>query len=597
MFSFANLSIAKKMVILTIIVALGLIGLTYLSSRQSDKIFDAANYGNVNSVPSLLVLGEATEKFQMYRVTVAAHVLNTDDAAMASIDKAIAEEVEVIAHDLASYEKGGCGGTCISDEEDKAFITAEEALFKQVNDANEQVLVLSRQNKNKEATELLAKNASLAKKLSDKLEEHVKYNEKLAKKGAADAKVVLADALQQSLIVSGGILVLIVALAYFIGSDITKSVNSVQHSLEGLSSGNLETRIDGADRDNEIGQIAKAAVALQASLVTAKGLELAEQENVRRAQDTTKEIGDVIGIAAGGNFTAAVSLDGKSGYFLEIAKQVNRLITTSRDAFISIGDNSRKLASAAEELSVVSTQMSSNATKTTTQATSAASGAVQISANVQSVAAGVEELSSNIHQVASSAAEASNVANQAVEEAKRTSAQMEKLGVSSRQISNVLKVISSIAEQTNLLALNATIEAARAGELGKGFAVVANEVKELARQTAKATEEIGHNITSIQVDVKDAVDSIANISQVITKINDISTLIASSVEEQAATAGEVGRNISSAADGSGAVSSNIGGVAEASKSTAEGAQNTQKAAVDLAKISEELSSMVAAFKV
>jgi methyl-accepting chemotaxis protein len=122
-------------------------------------------------------------------------------------------------------------------------------------------------------------------------------------------------------------------------------------------------------------------------------------------------------------------------------------------------------------------------------------------------------------------------------------------------------------------------------------------VKELARQTAKATEEIGHNITSIQVDVKDAVDSIANISQVITKINDISTLIASSVEEQAATAGEVGRNISSAADGSGSVSSNIGGVADASKSTAEGAENTQKAARDLAKIAEQLSSMVAAFKV
>ncbi len=597
MFSFANFSIAKKMALLSIIVALGFVGLTYVSSRQSTKIFDAANYGNVNSVPSILVLAEAIEFVQLYRVNVRNHILNTDDAAMAKIDKEIEEDAHEFTKSLASYDKGGCGGTCISDEEDKAFITAEEALAKEFIVANEEVLVLSRANKNKEALEMLAKVAPIGKKLSTKMQEHLQYNAKLAKKGAEDAKTVLADSMQQFLIISGVLLILVVAIAYFIGRDVTRAVDAVKHSLEDLASGKLDTRIDNGDRDNEIGQIAKAAIALQASLVTAKGLELAELENVRRAQDTTKEIGDVIGIAAGGNFTASVSLDSKSGYFLEIAKQVNRLIITSRDAFISIGDNSRKLASAAEELSVVSTQMSSNAAKTTTQATSAASGAVQISANVQSVAAGVEELSSNIHQVASSASEASNVANQAVEEAKRTSAQMEKLGVSSRQISNVLKVISSIAEQTNLLALNATIEAARAGELGKGFAVVANEVKELARQTAKATEEIGHNITSIQVDVKDAVDSIANISQVITKINDISTLIASSVEEQAATAGEVGRNISSAADGSSSVSSNIGGVAEASKSTAEGAQNTQKAAVELAKISEELSSMVAAFKV
>jgi methyl-accepting chemotaxis protein len=174
---------------------------------------------------------------------------------------------------------------------------------------------------------------------------------------------------------------------------------------------------------------------------------------------------------------------------------------------------------------------------------------------------------------------------------------MEKLGASSQEISSVLKVIAGIAEQTNLLALNATIEAARAGELGKGFAVVANEVKELARQTAKATEEIGHNIGAIQLDVKDAVRSISQISNIISKINDISALIAGAVEEQAATAGEIGRNISSASDSSNSIAANINSVAVASKNTSEGASNTQIAAVQLSKIAEELSLLVSEFNI
>ena len=174
---------------------------------------------------------------------------------------------------------------------------------------------------------------------------------------------------------------------------------------------------------------------------------------------------------------------------------------------------------------------------------------------------------------------------------------MAKLGESSTEIGSVLKVISSIAEQTNLLALNATIEAARAGELGKGFAVVANEVKELARQTAKATEEISGSITAIQSDTNGAMVSIEEISNIINKINDISSLIASAVEEQAATTGEMGRSVSTAAASSANIASNIGTVSEAAQSTTEGAANTQVAASDLAKIASELQDLVSRFKV
>jgi methyl-accepting chemotaxis protein len=178
-----------------------------------------------------------------------------------------------------------------------------------------------------------------------------------------------------------------------------------------------------------------------------------------------------------------------------------------------------------------------------------------------------------------------------------TNSTITKLGVSSEEIGNVLKAITSIAEQTNLLALNATIEAARAGEAGKGFAVVANEVKELAKETAKATEDITRKIEAIQSDTRGAVDAIGEITGVIRQINDISGTIASAVEEQSATTAEIGRNVEQAARGSGEIAGNITGVATAAQSTSTGAQSAQQAARELAQMAAELQQMVGKFVV
>jgi len=183
-----------------------------------------------------------------------------------------------------------------------------------------------------------------------------------------------------------------------------------------------------------------------------------------------------------------------------------------------------------------------------------------------------------------------------VKVAETTTTTVSKLGESSTEIGQVIKVITSIAQQTNLLALNATIEAARAGEAGKGFAVVANEVKELAKETAKATEDISRKIEAIQGDTKAAVDAIASITSVINQVNEISGTIATAVEEQNATTNEMSRNVSEAARGSGEITSNITGVAQAAESTSRGATDTQKAAQDLVQTSAKLRRLVEQFK-
>jgi methyl-accepting chemotaxis protein len=205
-------------------------------------------------------------------------------------------------------------------------------------------------------------------------------------------------------------------------------------------------------------------------------------------------------------------------------------------------------------------------------------------------------MGASIKEIAKNASEAARVAAQAVRVTQDTNSTITKLGESSAEIGNVIKVITSIAEQTNLLALNATIEAARAGEAGKGFAVVANEVKELAKQTAKATEEIGQKIGAIQSDTKEAVGAIEQISTIITQINDIQSTIASAVEEQSVTMNEVGRNVTEAARGSSEIAQNITGVAQAAQNTTSGASDTQSAASELSRMAAELRQLIGQFQ-
>ncbi|WP_209307504.1 methyl-accepting chemotaxis protein [Geodermatophilus sp. DF01_2] len=251
-----------------------------------------------------------------------------------------------------------------------------------------------------------------------------------------------------------------------------------------------------------------------------------------------------------------------------------------------VGNASQLLESAARTLSATGETIADTAERSTEQAQSVTTAAAEVSSGIEAVAAGAEQMGASIKEIAHNAAEAARVAGSAVTAAEDANGTVARLGESSVEIGNVVKVITSIAEQTNLLALNATIEAARAGEAGKGFAVVANEVKELAQETAKATEDIAQRVEAIQGDTASAVQAIAGVTTVIAQINDYQTTIASAVEEQTATTNEMSRSIATT----------VAEVAHGAQQTHAGVGDMQTAATELVRMSHELQQAVAAFQ-
>jgi methyl-accepting chemotaxis protein len=362
------------------------------------------------------------------------------------------------------------------------------------------------------------------------------------------------------------LVLVLLAVTVYVGIAIVRGIAGPVGAMTGamtrLADGDTGIEVIGAEGKDEIGAMARAVLVFKDNKIKADAL-AAEQKADQEAKERR-------------------------------AAAMTEAVTKFETAIGAVADG---VASAATEMQSSAQTLSATAEQASRQATAVAAAAEQASSNVQTVATAGEELSSSISEIGRQVSQSTTIAGKAVDEAKRTDAKVQGLSEAAQRIGDVVKLITDIAAQTNLLALNATIEAARAGEAGKGFAVVAAEVKNLANQTAKATEEIGAQIGAIQGATKESVDAIQAIGRTITEVSEIATTIASAVEEQGAATQEIARNVQEAARGTQEVSANVGGVTQASRETGSAATQVLGAAGELSKQAETLRREVDQFLV
>ena len=534
----------------------GLTAIGLFAIKEIKLINGAAQEIQINWLPSVSWVGALKSAANEYSGTIPIHILNTDDNAMASIERDIEASRAEVEKARSSYE------TLISSSEERRlydeFVRNWNGYLREV----ETVIEHSRRNDNVVARDLNSQKAlPLLKAANDILDKLVDLNNR----GAADASQLATDSYNSGLrwviALLAAAIVLGLTAAIAVVRSITSGIASINAPMQLLASGELSAVVPSLPEQTELGQMTKTLAVFKSNLEETRRLRQEQAAAERRVAEQRK------------------------AELQDLAFQFEQ----------SVGSIIAVVAAASTELSTTAESLTDTAKTTSDRSTSVAAASEEASANVQTVASAAEELSCSVREIASQVHQSSTMTSRASHEATRTSEQVRELASAANRIGGIVDLINNIASQTNLLALNATIEAARAGEAGRGFAVVAHEVKALAEQTAKATAQIGDQVAGIQTSTQQSIDRIEAITKTIGEVDSIAVSIASSVEEQGSATQEIARNVHQASQGTQDVARNISGVHQSAENSSAAASQVLSAARDLSRQSETLQGEMEKF--
>ncbi|HEY8338112.1 MAG TPA: methyl-accepting chemotaxis protein [Tardiphaga sp.] len=550
----ARYSIRSKITVVVIFLLLAMSAMGGLAVKQMSDINNSTIEIAGSWLPSVRVLGEIRAATITYRAIVRSHLLATTEAGKQAQEVLLAKWLDILAAARKRYEP------LITSAEERAFYTQSNAAWLEYLDGVKQVLVLSHKNEDNEARALHAK-ASLAGVKSDEiLQKDIDLNNKGADAAAVNAATSYAAAMKIVMVSLALAMIVGIGAAILLVRDVSAGIRSIVTPMQALGVGDLTAVVPHQGEPTEIGGMADSLQVFKQALIAKKAVDEAAafdaEEKIRRGE---------------------------------------RVDTITRAFENMIGEIVETVSSASTELEASAATLTSTAERSQKLTTVVAAASEEASTNVQSVASATEEMTASVNEISRQVQDSANIANEAVSQARATNDRVGELAKAAARIGDVVELINTIAGQTNLLALNATIEAARAGDAGRGFAVVASEVKALAEQTARATGEISLQISGIQSATQQSVDAIREIGNTIGRMSEISSTIASAVEEQGAATREISRNVQQAAHGTLQVSSNITDVQRGASETGTASSQVLSAAQSLSSESSRLKLEVGNF--
>ncbi|MDA9530975.1 methyl-accepting chemotaxis protein, partial [Bradyrhizobium sp. CCBAU 25338] len=494
---FAKLSIRTKIIsvvafLLVAMTGMGLLAVMKMRSMNANTVDITTNW-----MPSVRVIGDLRASVITYRNVVRQHMLAEALEDKLAVEKTAATVTEALAKVRSRYE------AMISSQEERALYSQWSKLWDDYKKGTEEVMALSRKEAGKiprEAQELNSKTVNkIGLQADEVLNKDIELNTKGGERAAQDAADSYAYAFMLVSVILGAVVVIGLGLSFYLVRDVSSGINSIIQPMQALGKGDLFAEVPHRGEKTEIGAMADVLQIFKEALIAKKAADEA----------------------------AAADAEAK----IERGRRVDNI---TREFETMIGEIVQTVSSASTQLEASASTLTATADRSQRLATTVASASEEASTNVQSVASATEEMASSVGEISRQVQESARMAGDAVGQARATTERVGELSKAASRIGDVVELINTIAGQTNLLALNATIEAARAGEAGRGFAVVASEVKALAEQTAKATGEIGQQISGIQAATNDSVGAIKEISSTIERLSEISSAIAAAVEEQGA---------------------------------------------------------------